>query len=130
MPAPVSHASAFQCGFRFNSYVGFAILGSAPARLYHVDLEAGINEYPTGLQKMRTVGELQGVAHVLFGDSSPESIQRVAHGNAVLGSYVAASGATVVTTGCTDWAYGLAGDDPLIEQVTRNILDRLGAPAT
>lgn len=109
---------------------GFAILGSAPARLYHVDLEAGINEYPTGLQKMRTVGELAGVAHVLFGDASPENIQRVAHGNAVLGSYVAPSGGTVVTTGCTDWAYGLAGDDPLVEQVTRNILDRLTAPGT
>ena len=107
----------------------FAILGSAPARLYHVDIEAGINEYPTGLQAMRTVGELVGVAHVLFGSASPESIQRVAHGNAVLGSYVAPSGGTVVTSGCTDWAYGLAGDDPLVEQVTRNVLDRLsGAP--
>jgi len=32
---PVSHASAFQCAFRFNSYLGFAILG----RLY---ADAGI----------------------------------------------------------------------------------------
>jgi hypothetical protein len=30
-----------------------------------------------------------------------------------------------VTSGCTDWAYGVAGGDPLVEQVTRNILDRL-----
>ena len=34
---------------------------------------------------MRTVGELEGVAHVLFGDASPENVARVAHGNAVLG---------------------------------------------
>lgn len=26
-PAPVSYASAFQCTFRFNSYLGFAVLG-------------------------------------------------------------------------------------------------------
>ena len=31
---------------------------------------------------------------------------------------------TVVTVGCTDWAYGL--DDPAVARVTRNILDRLG----
>ena len=33
-------------------------------------------------------------------------------------------GGTVVTVGCTDWAYGL--DDPAVDRVTRNILTRLG----
>ena len=28
--------------------------------------------------------------------------------------------------GCTDWAHGLAGRDPQVEQITRNLLDRLG----
>jgi hypothetical protein len=102
---------------------GFVVLGTAPARLYSVDADAGVNEYPTGLQAMRTVGELQGVAHNLFGDASPQHVRRVAHGNAVLGTYTA--GGTVVTSGCTDWAYGVAGGDPLVQQVTRNILDRL-----
>jgi hypothetical protein len=102
---------------------GFQVLATAPARLYSVDAEAGINEYPTGLQSMRTFGELQGVAQMLFGSSAPEHVRRVAHGNAVLGTYTA--GGTVVTSGCTDWAYGVAGGDPLVEQVTRNILDRL-----
>jgi hypothetical protein len=102
---------------------GFTVLGSAPARLYSVDADAGVNEYPTGLAAMRTVGELQGMAHVLFGDASPANVRRVAHGNAVLGTYTA--GGTVVTTGCTDWAYGVAGGDPLVQRVTRNILDRL-----
>jgi hypothetical protein len=104
---------------------GFTVLGTAPARLYSVDLEAGVNEYPTGLAQMRTVGELQGLAHVLFGDMSPENVRRVAHGHAVLGTFTA--GGTVVTTGCTDWAYGVAGGDPLVQRVTRNILDRLSA---
>ncbi|HAV63416.1 MAG TPA: hypothetical protein DCY13_13750 [Verrucomicrobiales bacterium] len=45
-------------------------------------------------------------------------------GNAVLGSYT--RGGTVVTTGTTDWAHGLRGKDPVVERITRNILDRLG----
>jgi hypothetical protein len=102
---------------------GFTILASAPARHYSVDPEKGINEYPTGLAAMRTVGELQGLAHALFGSMAPENVRRVAHGNAVLGAYTA--GGTVVTSGCTDWAYGVACGDPLVERVTRNILDRL-----
>ena len=36
------------------------------------------------------------------------------------------AGGTVVTSGCTDWAHGLAGRDPQVEQITRNLLDRLG----
>jgi hypothetical protein len=109
---------------------GFTILGSAPARLWSVDAEAGVNEYPTGLQAMRTVGELQGVAHTLFGSASAENVNRIAHGNAVLGTYTAtgtdaAPGGTVVTSGCTDWSYGVAGGDPLIQRITRNILDTL-----
>jgi hypothetical protein len=104
---------------------GFEVLATAPARLYSVDIEAGVNEYPTGLQQMRTVGELQGVAHVLFGEASAANVRRVAHGAAVLGTYQA--GGTVVTTGCTDWAYGVAGGDPIVQRITRNVLDRLGA---
>ena len=77
---------------------------------------------------MRAVGELEGVAHVLFGDASPANVARVAHGNAVLGCYE--RNGTVVTTGCTDWSYGVAGGDALVQQVTRNILDRLSAAVT
>ena len=106
----------------------FTVLGSAPARLWSVDAALGINEYTTSLQAMRTVGELEGVAHVLFGDASPANVARVAHGNAVLGCYE--RNGTVVTTGCTDWSYGVAGGDALVQQVTRNILDRLSAAVT
>ena len=44
-------------------------------------------------------------------------------GAAVLGIYT--QGGTVVTTGSTDWAHGLRGDDPAVVRITRNILDRL-----
>ena len=107
---------------------GFEVLGTAPARLYSVDPEKGINEYPTGLQAMRTVGELQGLAHVLFREATAENVRKVAHGNAVLGTYTA--GGTVVTSGCTDWAYGVACGDPLVERVTTNVLDRLAGTSS
>lgn len=45
-------------------------------------------------------------------------------GNAVLGIYT--RGGTVFTTGSTDWAHGLRGKDPVVEKVTRNVLDKLG----
>lgn len=44
-------------------------------------------------------------------------------GAAVLGIYT--RGGTVITTGTTDWAHGLQGEDPYVMQITRNILDRL-----
>ena len=43
---------------------------------------------------------------------------------AVLGTYT--RGGTVVTTGSTDWAHGLCGKDSVVEQVTKNVLDKLG----
>jgi hypothetical protein len=45
-------------------------------------------------------------------------------GNAVLGVYT--RGGTVFTCGSTDWSHGLRGRDPIVERITRNILDRLG----
>jgi hypothetical protein len=44
-------------------------------------------------------------------------------GAAVMGTYT--RGGTVVTTGTTDWAHGLRGGDPVVERITRNVLDRL-----
>ncbi len=45
-------------------------------------------------------------------------------GQACLGVYT--RGGTVVTSGTTDWAHGLAGGDPAVIQITRNVLERLG----
>lgn len=44
-------------------------------------------------------------------------------GNAVLGIY--SNGGTVITMGTTDWSHGLRGKDPAVEQITKNVLDRL-----
>jgi hypothetical protein len=45
-------------------------------------------------------------------------------GAAVVGVYT--RGGTVFTCGSTDWAHGLRGKDPVVEQITRNVLNRLG----
>lgn len=44
-------------------------------------------------------------------------------GGGVLG--ICTRGGTVVTAGSCDWAQGLAARDPIVERITRNILDRL-----
>ncbi len=44
-------------------------------------------------------------------------------GAAVLGLYT--KGGTVFTCGSTDWAHGLTGKTPLVEQITKNILEKL-----
>ena len=44
-------------------------------------------------------------------------------GASVLGTYT--RGGTVFTCGSTDWSHGLRGKDPVVERITRNILDRL-----
>jgi len=100
---------------------GFEVLATAPARVWSVD-EHG-NDYPAILAATRKRGELQDLALALLGDDSPESCQKLAHGNAVLGTYRA--GGTVVSCGSTDWVFGLAGGDPLIDRVTRNAITRL-----
>jgi len=100
---------------------GFEILATAPAHVWSVD-EHG-NDFPTALAAVRGRGELQDLALCLYGDDSPATCRKLAHGNAVLGTFTA--GGTVVACGSTDWVFGLAGGDPLVERVTRNALDRL-----
>lgn len=73
--------------------------------------------------------EIEFLAARVFGSREPADVERIARGNAVLGSYVSAGGGTVVTSGSTDWAHGLAGRDPQVEQITRNLLNRLGRRA-
>jgi hypothetical protein len=46
-------------------------------------------------------------------------------GAACLGLYTKPKGGTVFTSGTTDWAHGLRGGDPEVEQITKNILNRL-----
>jgi hypothetical protein len=72
--------------------------------------------------------EIEFLAARLFKDRTGGSVHKIAAGHAVLGSYTSPGGGTVVTSGSTDWAHGLGGKDPQVEQITRNILTRLSRP--
>jgi N,N-dimethylformamidase beta subunit-like, C-terminal len=101
----------------------FEILGTAPAA--HFTRTTASRPVPPG-----EPAEDEFIASRLFGTREPAAVERIAHGHAVLGSYVSPAGGTVITSGSTDWVWGLAERDPQIEQITRNLLDRLGSSST
>jgi hypothetical protein len=96
----------------------FEILGTAPAAHF-------TRETATRPPRPDEPSEIEFLASRLFASRDPEAVEKIAHGHAVLGTYTSAAGGTVVTSGSTDWAHGLAGRDPRVEQITRNVLDRL-----
>jgi hypothetical protein len=100
--------------------LNFEILGSAPAAHFTRTTSARP-------PKPHEPAEIEFIASRVFGTRDEAAVQRIAHGHAVLGTYTSAAGGTVITTGCTDWAHGLAGRDPQVERITANILDRLGS---
>ena len=97
----------------------FEILGSCPVQ--HFTRESAPRPPKPG-----EPSELEYIASRVFGTRDPEAIERIRHGHAILGAYTNDAGATVITSGSTDWAHGLAGRDPHVEQITRNVLNRLG----
>jgi hypothetical protein len=63
------------------------------------------------------------VARVAFGDASAETQARVSRGHAVMASFARGKG-EVFNAGTTEWAHGLAANDPFVVQITRNVLKR------
>ncbi len=100
----------------------FTILATSPARL--LSQTATYSEIPKAIwADPDGPGDLEGIAIGLFGDASPENVAKIAHGNAVMGTFTRGKG-TVFHIGTTDWAYGL-DHDPLVQRVTGNVLRRL-----
>lgn len=97
----------------------FEILGTCPSQ--HFTPETAPRPPRPG-----EPGELEYIASRVFGTREPEAVERIRHGHAVLGASTNDDGATVLTSGSTDWAHGLAGRDPHVERITRNVLSRLG----
>ncbi len=97
----------------------FEILGTCPTR--HFTRETAPRPPRPG-----EPSELEYIAAHVFGTREAEAVDRIRHGHAVLGAYGNDAGATVLTSGSTDWAHGLAQRDRQIEQITRNVLGRLG----
>jgi hypothetical protein len=100
----------------------FEVLATSPAHLWTQE------DKPGGLRLLGGTGDLEWVCTRLLGSDTPGNRRKLAFGNAVMGSFVRGEG-TVFTTGCTDWACGLAGGDPTVERVTRNVLERLATAA-
>ncbi|MHB8463270.1 MAG: N,N-dimethylformamidase beta subunit family domain-containing protein [Acidimicrobiales bacterium] len=98
---------------------GFEILGTAPAA--HFTRTTSTRPPPPN-----EPSEIEFIAARLFGTRSEADVERIAHGHAVLGTYTSAAGGVAVTSGSTDWAHGLDGRDAQVEQITKNILNRLG----
>ncbi|MDQ1519551.1 MAG: hypothetical protein QOI55_624 [Actinomycetota bacterium] len=94
----------------------FEILGLAPAEPF--DRHNAARPVAAGARS-----EIEYNAWRALGDESPAAVARLRHGHAVMG--VHQPGGTVFTSGCTDWAWGLANADPAIDRMTRNLLDRL-----
>jgi hypothetical protein len=91
---------------------GFEVVATAPATPFD-ERTTPFPLAPGGCHELEFHAERLGLA--------PEVLR---HGHAVLGCRPGCGGVgTVVTVGCTDWAYGLG--DPIVEQVSRNILARL-----
>lgn len=97
----------------------FEILGTCPTQ--HFTRETAPRPPKPG-----EPSELEYIASRVFGTRDPEAMDLIRHGHAVLGAYTNEAGATVITSGSTDWAHGLAGRDAEVEQITRNVLTRLG----
>jgi hypothetical protein len=97
----------------------FTILGTVPAA--HFTRETAARPPPPDQPS-----EVEYIAaRAIGGGRTPADVERFSHGHAVFGTYTSPSGGVVVTSGSTDWAHGLAGLDPPVEQITRNLLDRL-----
>jgi hypothetical protein len=95
------------------------VLASAPARLWSKD------EQPS--RYAHEPGELEHVAKVVFGDDWEAERHRIENNHAVVGCFTVPGGGTVFNAGCTDWSYGIEGGDPVVERITRNVLERLSA---
>ncbi len=95
------------------------VLATAPARLWSRD------EQPS--RYAREPGELEHVAAALWGEFADANVHKIRHNHAVVGCFTVPGGGVVFNAGCTDWTYGIEGGDPIVQHVTRNILERLSA---
>ena len=122
------------CPITFDDYQrpvpnGFALSLGVPKSteiVAHVpSSNLGVGEYPKSIAALSDQGDLEFIANRIFGDD-PDSLAKARYGNAVMLTCkpYGDDGGEVITIGTTDWVFGLA-DDPAIQQVTGNVLNRL-----
>jgi hypothetical protein len=105
--------------FADGTPAGLDVLATAPARL--ISITDDHCEAPVALWAgVDPPGDLEAIAAWLFGSATPENTVRIAHNHAVMGTFTKGKG-RVFHAGTTDWSYGL-DSDPLVQQVTRNVI--------
>ncbi len=62
-------------------------------------------------------------AQTLYGEATPETIDRVKRGNGMIVNFAKGKG-EVFHAGTCEWVAGLLRNDAMVEKVTRNVLDR------
>jgi hypothetical protein len=85
----------------------------------------GMGDYPASIAALSDQGDMEFLAERLYGDTGPDNLSRVRHGNAVMLTCrpYGDAGGEVVTVGTTDWVFGLP-HDTAVRRVTANVLDR------
>ena len=85
----------------------------------------GDGDYPASIAALGDQCDLEFIAQRIYGGLDDDSLARARYGNAVMLTCKPAgeAGGTVATIGTTDWVYGL--NDPLVAQVTTNVMRRL-----
>jgi N,N-dimethylformamidase beta subunit-like protein len=97
--------------------VDFEIIAIAPVALFSRE------NSPEWLYPVGVMTDLELVSHQILGKTDAASLATLAHGHAVMGSYVAPGGGTVFTAGTTEWACCLG--DPQVACITRTVIKRL-----
>ncbi len=83
-------------------------------------------ETPSPYRPLIPPEQLDVIAEVAYGSPSPVSQARTLRGHAVMASFERGAG-EVFNAGTTEWAHGLAANDPFVTRITRNVLRRFGA---
>ena len=84
---------------------------------------AAFAETPSPYRPLIPPEQLDVIASIAYGSDSPESQARVLRGHAVMASFQRGKG-EVFNTGTTEWAHGLAANDPFVTRITRNVIRR------
>jgi hypothetical protein len=89
---------------------------------------ASFAEAPSPYRPLIPPEQLSVVAEIAYGSASAETQERVLRGHAVMASFAKGAG-EVFNAGTTEWAHGLAANDPFVIRITRNVLTRFLAAA-
>ena len=84
---------------------------------------AAFAEAPSPYRPLIPPEQLPVVAKITYGSDSAEAQARMLRGHAVMASFRRGAG-EVFNAGTTEWAHGLAANDPFVTRITRNVLER------